>query len=78
MQWMWDAMWARIGWALGELTLAIMVIGAFAVVGVAWSVVVNIRQKRCQHASMRQMPSSPATRCTDCGLIVWPKATGSH
>ena len=28
MHWMWDVMWARIGWELGELIWAIIVLGA--------------------------------------------------
>lgn len=71
MHWMWDAMWARIGWALGELALAVAVIVALLVAGVAWSIVVSIRQKRCLHVDTRQMPSSPAHRCINCGKITW-------
>jgi len=73
MHWMWDAMWARIGWALGELALLVAIL-VVAFVGVLlWAAYVGWKQSRCQHAKTHELPSSPARQCDDCGLKIWPE-----
>ena len=72
-QWIWNAIGARIGWAIGEIVVALMAIGVVIVLAVLWLVWVDIRQRRCGHQQMRQMPSSPVYRCLDCGLQKVPE-----
>ena len=68
----WDAMWARIGWYMGELVwlggLLLLAVAAFLL----WGAYVDRKQRRCAHENMRQLPSSPAMKCKDCDMVIWP------
>lgn len=75
MEWMWNALWARIGWAVGELALLVGVVALFVVGALLWQMRVSIKQRRCAHVNMRQMPSSPLFRCATCGLLKYPTNT---
>jgi len=72
MDWMWNAMWARVGWALGELLWLVIVLVMIVIALLVYCTYLGIKQRRCAHAKMAQLPSSPARRCSDCGLVVWP------
>ena len=73
MHWMWDAMWARVGWALGELMTAVLVILAAIAFFMMYALYRAIKEYKCGHEEMRQMPSSTAMECRHCGLVKWPE-----
>lgn len=67
MQWMWDAMWARIGWALGELLIGISLLLAMLLGALIYSVVVERRQARCLHErTWWTGPGQSEHRCLAC------------
>lgn len=66
MNWLIDAFWARIGWALGEAALGLAVVAAFVILVAAISAPRLLRQSRCKHVHFRETGSCDAV-CNDCG-----------
>lgn len=66
MGWMWNAMWARIGWALGDLAVGAVVLAVvfipFVVVGIKQA----RRQSRCSHDRFYETGACDAI-CSNCG-----------
>ena len=67
MHWMWDAMWARIGWAVGELMLTLSVVFAIGVGIVVRSILLVRKQKKCPHAkTFAAGHGQTEIYCSDC------------
>lgn len=67
MHWLWDAMWARIGWALGELVLALAFVSAIIVVAVTMGVLKLRKQARCHHTNEYACGvAGTEIRCVEC------------
>lgn len=66
MNWIVDAFWARIGWALGEIAIFVAVIGVVAVLALLISIPKTLRQYRCKHIRYYETGSCDAI-CDDCG-----------
>jgi hypothetical protein len=66
MDWLANAFWAHIGWALGDAVIGLLMI---IIVGALWflfSAPRMIRQARCAHLHYRETGSCDAI-CNDCG-----------
>ncbi len=66
MNWFWGAIWARLGWAVGEAILFLIVVLAIAIIAVLISVPRLIRQSRCKHLHYHETSACNAI-CYDCG-----------
>jgi hypothetical protein len=63
MEWMLNAFWARIGWELAEVAMAIALIAVFMI----FLVIPKIFQQRgCMHPRFRETSACDAI-CLDCG-----------
>jgi len=71
MHWLWDAMWARIGWALGELVLALAFVSVVIVVAVTMGVLKSRKQARCPHAKEYTCGvAGTELRCIECDKLL--------
>lgn len=67
MEWMWNAMWARVGWAVGEILTAILFLTVMVIAFVAWVIWAEWKQGRCQHERWTMTgPGQSEKRCRDC------------
>lgn len=66
MDWLINAFWARIGWALGEVALAVGIIFAIGIVALIFSAPRLWRQSRCKHLHFHETGKCDAI-CSDCG-----------
>lgn len=66
MEWLVNAFWARIGWALGEVALFGVVALVIHVVFLAATVPKRLQQYRCKHLHYRETGACDAI-CNDCG-----------
>lgn len=66
MEWLVNAFWAKIGWALGELALAASIMLAVVFVLAFANLPRLIRQTRCKHTRFHETGKCDAI-CTDCG-----------
>jgi hypothetical protein len=66
MDWLANAFWAHIGWALSEAVIGLLVL---IVIGTIYSLIMAptmIKRSRCQHLRFHETSSCDAI-CTDCG-----------
>ena len=71
MTWLWDAMWARIGWALGEVAIVVTLLVAFIAVAVIAELVVRFWQSRCARTrTIRTGVAQSETRCAQCRKLM--------
>ena len=66
MDWLWNAMSARIGWALGETILFAMIAAIVLIVVALLSLPRMWRQARCKHLRFYETGACDAI-CRDCG-----------
>lgn len=62
MEWFANALWAKLGWAAGELLIGVVVIACIG----ALSLPRLFRQSRCKHPRYFETGSCNAV-CSDCG-----------
>lgn len=65
MEWLANAFWAKIGWFLGELALAVAVVVTVVVLAALVQIPRMIRQARCRHLHYFETGKCDAI-CSDC------------
>lgn len=75
MSWVWDAMWARVGWAIGEVLVAIgwvlVLIVGFIVFSMIQGAITKRRQSRCSHERVaRSQRGWHEMRCVSCDKVM--------
>lgn len=67
MHWLLDAMWARIGWALGELVIAVIVLAVILIVVLIAAALTARKQARCSHSREGAYGAGGTEiRCVEC------------
>lgn len=66
MEWLANAFWARMGWAVGEVAIWIAIVVTLALLSLLISAPRFLRQTRCKHIHYRETGSCDAI-CNDCG-----------
>lgn len=66
MGWMWNALWAHIGWAIGEMVIGLFLLVIIGLISLLIMTPRLIRQARCKHLHYHETGSCDAI-CTDCG-----------
>lgn len=71
MEWVWNAMLARIGWALGEAVMVVSILIALVLAFVAWAIWSDWKQKRCRHEKWDMTgPGQSEKRCRECDKLL--------